>query len=66
MKDLEQKFIHIQKLYENKTVSEKEYATLIKNLGLEQEIVTNAKELQKKNDVYDAMMKAVAFAKTIL
>jgi hypothetical protein len=63
--ELEKKFNHIQKLLHTGAISEKEYAVLINNLGLEQAIVTNAKDLQKKNDLYDAMIKAVAVVKLI-
>jgi uncharacterized phage-like protein YoqJ len=63
--ELEKKFNHIQKLLDTGVISEKEYAVLISNLGLEQAIATNAKDLQKKNGLYDAMIKAVAVAKMI-
>jgi hypothetical protein len=63
--ELEKKFNHIQNLLHTGAISEKEYAVLIKNLGLEQAIATNAKDLQKKNDLYDAMVKAVAVVKLI-
>jgi hypothetical protein len=66
MKDLEQKFNNIQKLYESGTISEKEYAVLINNLDLDKEISANAKQLQKKGEIYDAMIKALALAKTVL
>ena len=66
MKDLEQKFNHIQSLYESGTISEKEYAVLINNLDLDKEISTNSKQLQKKGEIYDAMIKALTLAKTIL
>jgi argininosuccinate lyase len=66
MNDLAQKFNHIQKLYESGTISQKEYAVLIVGLDLDKEISANAKQLQKKGEIYDAMIKALALAKTIM
>lgn len=64
--DLEKKFNEIQKLHESGKLSKKEYATLINGLNLESVISSNAKDLQKKQDLYDAMIKATKVAKAIL
>jgi hypothetical protein len=64
--ELEKKFNDIQKLHESGKLSDKEYATLIKGLNLESAISSNAKDLQKKQDLYDAMVKATKVAKAIL
>lgn len=64
--ELEKKFNDIQKLHESGKLSDKEYATLIKGLNLESAISSNAKDLQKKQDLYDAMIKATKVAKAIL
>lgn len=64
--DLEKKFNDIQKLHESGKLSKKEYATLINGLNLESAISSNAKDLQKKQDLYDAMIKATKVAKAIL
>jgi uncharacterized protein YqgQ len=64
--DLEKKFNEIQRLYESGQLSKKEYATLINGLNLESAISNNAKDLQKKQDLYDAMIKAAKVAKAIL
>lgn len=63
--DLEKKFTEIQKKYKDGKLTDKEYATLIKGLNLEASISTNAKDLQKKQDLYDAMMAAVKVVKAI-
>jgi hypothetical protein len=64
--DLEKKFIKIQELHESGKLSDKEYATLINGLNLESAISNNTKDLQKKQDLYDAMIKAANVAKAIL
>lgn len=64
--DLEKKFNDIQKLHESGKLTDKEYATLINGLNLESAISSNAKDLQKKQDLYDAMIKATKVAKAIL
>jgi hypothetical protein len=64
--DLEKKFNDIQKLHESGKLSDKEYATLINGLNLESAISNNTKDLQKKQDLYDAMIKASKVAKAIL
>jgi len=64
--DLEKKFNEIQRLHESGKLSDKEYATLINGLNLESAISSNAKDLQKKQDLYDAMIKASKVAKAIL
>jgi hypothetical protein len=64
--DLEKKFIKIQELHESGKLSDKEYATLINGLNLESAISNNTKDLQKKQDLYDAMIKAAKVAKAIL
>ena len=63
--DLEKKFIEIQKKYKDGTLSDKEYATLINGLNLEASISKNTKDLQKKQDLYDAMVAAVKVVKAI-
>ena len=63
--DLEKKFNEIQKLHQAGKLSTKEYATLIKGLNLESAISSNAKDLQKKQDLYDAMVAAVKVVKAI-
>lgn len=65
IKDLEKKFNDIQKLYNSGKISKKEYATLINGLNLESAISSNAKDLQKKQDLYDAMVAAVKVVKAI-
>jgi hypothetical protein len=65
MEDLIQKFNHIQNLYESGTISQKEYTELIISLDLYREISVNAKQLQKRGEVYDAMIKALALIKDI-
>jgi hypothetical protein len=64
--ELEKKFNDIQKLHESGKLTDKEYATLINGLNLESAISSNAKDLQKKQDLYDAMIKATKVAKAIL
>jgi hypothetical protein len=64
--ELEKKFNDIQKLHESGKLTDKEYATLINGLNLESVISSNAKDLQKKQDLYDAMIKATKVAKAIL
>jgi hypothetical protein len=66
LNDLEKKFSDIQKLHESGKLTDKEYATLINGLNLESAISSNAKDLQKKQDLYDAMIKATKVAKAIL
>jgi len=66
LNDLEKKFSDIQKLHESGKLTDKEYATLINGLNLESAISSNAKDLQKKQDLYDAMVKATKVAKAIL
>jgi hypothetical protein len=66
LNDLEKKFSDIQKLRESGKLTDKEYATLINGLNLESAISSNAKDLQKKQDLYDAMVKATKVAKAIL
>jgi hypothetical protein len=63
---IESKFSQLHKLYTDKKISEKEYATLVKNMNLESIINKHSKSLQKKNDIYEAMIAAVAIAKTVL
>jgi hypothetical protein len=63
--DLEKKFIEIQKKYKDGKLSDKEYATLINGLNLEASISKNTKDLQKKQDLYDAMVAAVKVVKAI-
>jgi hypothetical protein len=63
--DLEKKFIEIQKKYKDGKLSDKEYATLINGLNLEASISKNTKDLQKKQDLYDAMVAAIKVVKAI-
>jgi hypothetical protein len=63
--DLEKKFIEIEKKYKDGKLSDKEYATLINGLNLETSISKNTKDLQKKQDLYDAMVAAVKVVKAI-
>ena len=66
LNDLEKKFNDIQKLHESGKLTDKEYAVLINGLNLESAISNNAKDLQKKQALYDAMIKATKVAKAIL
>ena len=62
--ELEKKFNNIQEMYQQGNISHKEYVTLVKGLDLESAIKTGAKDLQKKQDLYDAIVKAVGIVKT--
>ena len=63
--DLEKKFTEIQKKYDSGKLTQKEYATLIKGLNLESAIINDAKDLQKRQGLYDAMMTAITLVKAI-
>lgn len=64
--DIEKKFSQIQELREKNKISDKEYAILIKGLKLESLISDNSDQLKKKQDIYKAMVAAVAVAKAIV
>lgn len=66
VKEFEKKFTEIQKLYESGNITSKEYAALMTALDLQSQITANSKDLQKKQDLYKAMMAAVKLTKTIL
>lgn len=63
--DLEVKFNNIQGMYEQGNISHAEYVTLVNGLNLEGAIKSGAKELQKKQDLYDAINKAIAIVKVL-
>jgi hypothetical protein len=63
VQDLESRFNNIQKTYEQGNISHQEYVTLMKGLNLESAIKSGAKELQKKQELYEAITKAVAVVK---
>lgn len=63
VQDLETRFNSIQVMYEQGKISHAEYTTLIKGLDLESAIKNGAKELQKKQDLYDAINKAITIVK---
>jgi hypothetical protein len=63
VQDLESRFNNIQKSYELGSISHQEYVTLMKGLNLESAIKSGAKELQKKQELYEAITKAVAVVK---
>jgi hypothetical protein len=62
--ELEKKFNNIQEMYQRGNISHTEYVALVKGLNLESAIKTGAKDLQKKQDLYDAIVKAVGIVKT--
>jgi hypothetical protein len=64
-KELSAKFKRIETLFYSGDLTEQEYAHLINHLGLAQALATDAKELQRNQDLYDAMVKAVALVKAI-
>lgn len=64
--DTEKQFVHIQQLRDANKISDKEYAILIKGLNLESLISTNANQLTKKQDIYQAMLAAIAITKAII
>ena len=63
--DLEVKFNNIQQMYEQNKISHAEYVTLINGLNLESAIKNGAKDLQKKQDLYDAIVKAMTIVKAL-
>jgi hypothetical protein len=63
VQDLESRFNNIQKTYEQGNISHQEYVTLMTGLNLESAIKSGAKELQKKQELYEAITKAVAVVK---
>jgi hypothetical protein len=63
--DLEVKFNNIQKMYQEGNISHQEYVALITGLNLEGAIKSGAKDLQKKQDLYDAIVKAITIVKTL-
>jgi hypothetical protein len=65
VQDLETRFNNIQQAYEQGKVNHAEYTTLIKGLDLESVIKSGAKELQKKQDLYDAINKAITIVKIL-
>lgn len=65
-KELETKFKRIEMLFHSGELTQQEYATLINNLGLAQALAKDAKELQRNQDLYDAMVKAVTLAKAMM
>jgi len=64
--DFEKKFNEIEALRNSGKLSDKEYATLINGMNLESTISGNAKELQKKQKLYKAMVAAAKIAKTLM
>jgi hypothetical protein len=65
VQDLETRFNNIQQAYEQGKVNHAEYVTLIKGLDLESAIKSGVKELQKKQDLYDAINKAITIVKIL-
>lgn len=65
IQDLEARFNNIQQAYEQGKINHAEYVTLIKGLDLESAIKSGAKELQKKQDLYDAINKAITIVKIL-
>lgn len=65
IQDLEARFNNIQEAYEQGKINHAEYATLIKGLDLESAIKSGAKELQKKQDLYDAINNAIRIVKIL-
>ncbi len=63
--DLEVKFNNIQGMYEQGNISHAEYVALINGLNLEGAIKSGAKDLQKKQDLYDAIVKAITIVKAL-
>lgn len=64
-KDLEARFNNVQAAYEQGKISHAEYVTLIQGLDLESAIKSGAKELQKKQDLYDAINNAIRIVKIL-
>lgn len=64
--NLESRFDRIQELYESDQISDQEYAVLIRSLDLETAITQHAAELQKRNQLYDAVLRASKLVKTIV
>jgi hypothetical protein len=66
IQDLESRFNRIQELYESDQISDQEYAVLIRSLDLETAISNHASDLQRRHQLYDAVVAASKLVKTII
>lgn len=64
--DLEAKFNRIQERYEADEISESEYAVLMRGLNLDTAISEHAADLQRRHQLYDAVVAASRLVKTII
>jgi len=66
VKKLEEKFVKIRTLYEDKAINESEYIDLLEGLKIQEDVALDAKQMEEKVKVQLMIMNTINVVKALI